>query len=144
MSGTFCAWLCSAHDAKKRLTPDRVSVVLRSGVSLREYWDLSYSVLLGSFCVGGSWFAMTPNATCSIFHSYVLQVPCYGLLREWRCMVKSAAHWHLRSHLPYRISFQQRILTLHWTHPLLKAYQRKPLLASGKINKINKATRCKT
>ncbi len=53
MSGTFCAWLCSAHDAKKRLTPDRVSVVLRSGVSLREYWDLSYSVLLDRFAWAG-------------------------------------------------------------------------------------------
>ena len=75
MSGTFCAWLCSAHDAKKRLTPDRVSVVLRSGVSLREYWDLSYSVFFLPF-----FRDLVPNTSYSGFHScYLKHCCCSGL-----------------------------------------------------------------
>ena len=48
MSGTFCAWLCSAHDAKKRLTPDRIQAENYEIQTAYDYFCDEFENMLGA------------------------------------------------------------------------------------------------
>ena len=106
MSVTFCTWPCSAHDDKKRLTPDRVSVVLRSGG--QPSWILGSLIFCFlSFLSSMIWcrISLTPVSTPAISNTAVAAV-----LPEWRYTSESAARWIWSE--PFGIAFVKITCTL--------------------------------